>query len=81
MLTGRIIATGDLGVFVADAARDDPRAVETMSHFCDRHLRVRADDDGGLELRAEHRTGEQGEWTPVNYDVGGLGWGEDSDGL
>lgn len=77
MLTGRIIATGDLGVFVVDSSREDARTVETMSHFCDRHIRVRTDDDGGLELREEHRGGEQGAWTTVDYDVGGLGWGDD----
>jgi hypothetical protein len=77
MLTGRVIATDDLGVFVVDAAREPPETVETMSHFCDRHIRVRRGEDG-LELRVERRAGEADGWTAVDYDVGGLGWGDDA---
>jgi hypothetical protein len=74
MLTGRIIATDDLGVFAIDASLADDRTVETLSHFCDRHVRVRTGDDGGVELRVDERTAESGAWTPLDHAVGGEDW-------
>lgn len=68
MLTGRIIATDDLGVFVIDSTTQDPRTVETMSRFCDGHVEVR-DADEGLELRVTGLDDQPATWSPVDYDV------------
>lgn len=68
MLTGRIIATDDLGVFVIDSTTRDARIVETMSRFCDGHVEVR-DADGATELRVDGLDDQPAEWTRVEYDV------------
>lgn len=73
MLTGRIIATDDLGVFAVDASRADERTVETLSHFFDRHVRVRS-TGGGVELQVGKRTAASSAWTPIDDAVGGEGW-------
>jgi hypothetical protein len=67
LLTGRIIATDDLGVFVVDSSRVAPGTVAALSHFCDRHVRVRSDDDQ-LEISVDADS-ESESWTPVDYDV------------
>ncbi|WP_276259706.1 DUF7504 family protein [Haloglomus litoreum] len=74
MLTGRIIATDDLGVFAVDASLTDERTVETLSHFCDRHVQVRNGGDGGVELRVDERMAEPGAWAPLDHAVGGEDW-------
>lgn len=64
-LTGRVVATGDLGVFVVDSSAGDPRANETLERFCDRRVTVRREDDGRPAIRVDElgRTGGLGEWT------------------
>lgn len=74
MLTGRIIATEDLGVFAIDSAIEDERTVETLSNFCDRHVRVRPAGDGGVELRVDERLAEPGTWTTLEHAVGDECW-------
>lgn len=69
MLTGRIIATGDLGVFVVDSTREDPETVETMSQFCDGHVEVRETRPERVELRVSGLPDQPEDWTPVEYDV------------
>jgi len=66
MLTGRIIATGDLGVFHIDSSRDDAVTVDVMERFCDRRIDVRRAEDGTVELRSEGH-GETAEaWETLN---------------
>jgi hypothetical protein len=64
-LTGRIVATGDLGVYLVDSAAGDPRAVETLERFCDRRVTVRRENDGRPAVRVDDigRAGDMGEWT------------------
>lgn len=69
MLTGRVIATDDLGVFVIDSTTQDARTVETMSRFCDGHVEVQDADGGGIELRVTGLADHPEAWTPVDYDV------------
>lgn len=69
MLTGRIIATGDLGVFVVDSTKEDPETVETMSQFCDGHVEVRETTQDRVELRVSGLPDQPTDWTPVEYDV------------
>lgn len=69
MLSGRIIATGDLGVFVVDSSAQDDRTIETMRRFCDGHVEVRARDGGGVELRVGGLDDQPETWTPVDYDL------------
>lgn len=67
-LTGRVVATGDLGVFVVDSSAGDPRANETLERFCDRRVTVRREDDGRPGVRVDElgRAGGLGEWTTVD---------------
>mgnify|MGYP000061751292 CR=1 FL=1 len=51
MLTGRVIATGDLGVFVVDEAMQDDRTVDAIERFCDGAIDVRDGTDGTFEAR------------------------------
>jgi uncharacterized cupin superfamily protein len=62
MLTGRVIATDDLGVVVVDTATDD-RVVEQLARFCDARVDVR--EEPGLELRVQGLADQPGEWTDV----------------
>lgn len=76
MLTGRIIATGDLGVFVCDSAAQDERTVETLRHYCDGYVEVR-DAGDVMELRVDGLPDQPEEWAPVEYEVAELdGWRE-----
>lgn len=72
MLTGRVIATDDLGVFLLDSTVEDRETVETMRHYCDAHLQVRA-EDGALELRATGLDAELETWSPVEFLVASEG--------
>ena len=65
MLTGRVVATRDLGVFLVDSSAGDPRATETLERFCDRRVTVRRKDDGRPAVRVDElaRSGGLGEWT------------------
>lgn len=64
-LTGRIVATGDLGVFYVDSSRDDV-AVEVIERFCDRTVEVRQSADGAVELRTARLGSEMGEWRSLD---------------
>lgn len=65
MLTGRVVATGDLGVYLVDSTAGDRRATETLERFCDRRVTVRREDDGRPAIRVDDiaRPGGLGEWT------------------
>lgn len=77
MLTGRIIATDDLGVFVVDSTAQDARTVDAMSQFCDGHVEVREGEDG-LDIRVAGLDDHPAEWAPVDYDVRTEAWDEAS---
>jgi len=66
MLTGRVIATGDLGVFHIDSSLHADVAVEVFEHFCDRHVEVRRTEEGDVERRSGGLGAEPGEWRSVD---------------
>lgn len=72
VLTGRIIATDDLGVFLIDSTRQDERTVETLGRFCDGHVEVRPGDTDRLETRVTGLSDQPAEWAPVEYEVPSL---------
>lgn len=75
MLTGRIIATDDLGVFVVDSSSVDRRTLETLDQFCDGHVEVRVvgregrGEEGATEIRVSGLDDYPQSWSPVEYDV------------
>lgn len=74
VLTGRIIATEDLGVFLVDSTAQDDRTVETLGRFCDGRVEVRGTPDGGLETRVTglDESAEAVEWASVGYEMPSL---------
>jgi len=72
-LTGRVVALGDLGVFLVDSSAGDPRATEALERFCDHRVTVRREDDGRPAVRVDDvaRPGGLGEWTAFDppWDV------------
>jgi len=65
MLTGRIIATGDFGVFVLDDAMEDDRTVDAIERYCDGTVDVRETEnaDGSeFDVRTRGLTDEPS-WT------------------
>lgn len=64
-LTGRVVATGDLGVHLVDPTAGDRRATETLERFCDLRVTVRREDDGRPAVRVDElaRAGGLGDWT------------------
>lgn len=67
MLTGRVIATDDLGVFLVDAAALDDRLVQTIEQFCDGSIEVRGSDDT-YELRVTGLEDQPDDWTSVAFE-------------
>ncbi|MDS0260325.1 hypothetical protein NDI56_13050 [Haloarcula sp. S1CR25-12] len=65
MLTGRIIATGDLGVFYIDSSLDGDVSVEVVEHFCECTVEVRRRDDD-VELRESDFRGGSSDWRPLD---------------
>lgn len=63
MLTGRVIATEDLGVFVVDSAMQDDRTIDAIEQFCDLTVDVRDGDGDGLELRVRGHDASPEAWT------------------
>jgi KaiC/GvpD/RAD55 family RecA-like ATPase len=68
MLTGRVIATGDLGVYVVDTAVQDARTTETLQHYCDGHVEVQATENGP-SVRVTGLEDATAEWQPVDYEI------------
>lgn len=64
MLTGRVIATDDLGVFVVDETMQDDRTVDAIEQYCDGTIDVR-EADGEFEVRVRGLATESGTWTQV----------------
>ncbi len=65
MLTGRVVATGDLGVFVVDSSMQDDRTVDAIEGYCDVSIDVR-EEDGEFEVRV--RGPDSAPWTPFATD-------------
>lgn len=63
MLTGRIIATDDLGVFVVDSSMQDDRTVDAIEQYCDVTVDVREAVDGEFEVRVRGFASESTSWT------------------
>lgn len=69
MLTGRVIATGDLGVFLLDEDAVDDRAADALVQFFDGRVEVRADGEDDFELRVEGLDEQVPTWTPVDVEA------------
>jgi len=65
MLTGRIIATGDLGVFYIDSSLDGDVTVEVIEHFCEHTVEVRR-TGGEVELREGGARDGRRDWRPLD---------------
>jgi len=65
MLTGRIIATGDLGVFYVDSALDGDVAIAVIERFCEHTVEVRR-SNSVVELREGAVGNGRGDWRPLD---------------
>ncbi|MBX0286853.1 DUF7504 family protein [Haloarcula salinisoli] len=65
MLTGRVIATGDLGVFHIDSSLHPDVAVDVFEHFCDLRVEVRRTEEGEVQVRTGAPGAELDEWDSV----------------
>jgi KaiC/GvpD/RAD55 family RecA-like ATPase len=65
MLTGRVIALDDLGVFLVDEDAVPPGVVTTFEQFCDGVVEVRRDEDGTNELRVSGLEDQPDTWTSL----------------
>jgi len=72
MLTGRIIATGDLGVLHVDSSLDGDVAIDVIDRLCERTVEVRR-ADGDVELREAGFREGVGEWRPLDPLAAGRG--------
>jgi archaellum biogenesis ATPase FlaH len=61
-LTGRIIATGDLGVYLLDTSVVDDEVVDSLETFCDGRMMVRRDETGETEYRTRGIDRQLQEW-------------------
>jgi KaiC/GvpD/RAD55 family RecA-like ATPase len=68
MLTGRIIATDDLGVFMLDESALDATAVDSLAAFCDGCIDVRTSEETPYELRLRGLDGHDERWRPLDID-------------
>lgn len=65
MLSGRVIATDDLGVFLVDSTAADERVVDAVAGFCEGRIEVREGGDGdAFEASVEGLEGHDGSWEP-----------------
>lgn len=69
MLTGRVIATDDLGVFLVDTTALESTAVETIAGFCDGRVEVRDGEDTAYQIRVTGLDGQPEEWTPLSLET------------
>lgn len=65
MLTGRVIATDDLGVLHVDSSLDGDVTLDVIQRFCERTVEVRR-SDGEVELRETAFRDEAGDWRPLD---------------
>lgn len=67
-LTGRIRASGRLGVFVFNPEMHDPRVARVVSQPFDAAVDVRVGDSGGREARLTDVSGQTSAWTPLRTE-------------
>jgi hypothetical protein len=65
MLTGRITAAGEVGVFVVDASMQDDRTVDAIEWYCDGSVEVRHRVSEGRQFRTRGLGIRSTPWTPV----------------
>lgn len=65
MLTGRVIATEDLGVFVVDKSMQDDTTVDAIEQYCDGTIDVRDGADGEFEVRVRGFDTDSKSWTAL----------------
>ncbi|WP_135306014.1 DUF7504 family protein [Haloarcula amylovorans] len=66
MLSGRVIATDDLGVFVLDSSMQDDLTVDVIEQYCDGTIDVQMTDDDNTEVRARGLGIESPSWRQVS---------------
>lgn len=74
MLTGRVIATDDLGIFLVDGSMQDDQTVDAIEQYCDATIDVRS-SDSGLERRVRGLLDEDSSWMPIDTST----WEESSE--
>lgn len=68
MLTGRVIATNDAGVFVVDASMQDNQTIDAIEKYCDGSVDVRDEASGGRQFRTRGLGTRQPSWTAIPAD-------------
>jgi KaiC/GvpD/RAD55 family RecA-like ATPase len=66
MLSGRVIATDDLGVYLVDSTTTDSRLVDSVAGFCDGRIEVRSPGVGDFEVRVEGLEDQPTSWTALD---------------
>ena len=69
MLTGRVIATDDLGVYLADESALEETALDSLSAFCDGCVDVRNGDETSFEFRIRGLDSHSEDWRPLDVDT------------
>jgi hypothetical protein len=69
MLTGRVIATGDLSVSLLDPAAVDDSTVESMLPFFDGRVLVREANGGGFDYRYRPTADDATEWQSLELET------------
>lgn len=65
MLTGRVIATRDLGVFLVDGTMEADTTVDAIEQYCDATIDVRDGETSEFEARIRGITTDSAGWTSV----------------
>lgn len=73
MLTGRVITTDDVGVFVVDASMQDDRTVDAIERYCDVSVDVRDDASEGRQFRTRGPGPRSSSWAPISEDCQAIG--------
>lgn len=73
MLTGRVIATDDVGVFVVDASMQDDRTVDAIERYCDASVDVRDGPSEERQFRTRGPGPKSSSWKPISEDGRGIG--------
>jgi KaiC/GvpD/RAD55 family RecA-like ATPase len=68
MVTGRVIATGDLGVYLVDESALERTAVDSLTAFCDGCIDVRTGEETRYELRVRNLEDHSEEWRPLDIE-------------
>ena len=66
MLTGQVIATDDVGVFVVDASMQDDRTVDATERYCDAAVDVRDGPSEERQFRTRGPGPRSSPWEPIS---------------